>query len=122
MSLDKPLSPHLGVYKMPFLSILSILHRISGLLLSFLFFYIIIDLFILKFDFIHQYIFSYSSFRYFLISLASITFWYHYFNGIKHLFSDCSLFMSLRSSNIGGLIVIASVIIFSVFSFYYLSL
>ena len=114
----RPLSPHLQIYKPQLTSVLSISHRITGVLLSFFSVMIPITLF-----------FIYSGEQYFLefkvifnnifikIILFSFIFFlfYHFANGIRHLFWDMGLGLSLKTSYYSGYLVI----FFSCFATYF---
>lgn len=107
--IESPLSPHLQIYRLPFTAILSICHRVTGLLLylGLIFiawatiFYEFFPQFMTKFSFLF---FS----KIFLFIVFSWTFclFYHTYNGIRHLFWDIGLGFEVKNANIIGLVVV----------------
>jgi len=104
-----PLSPHLQIYRWHISSLLSITHRISGVInliaLIFIFFWLIIlsfgeshyELFLLKINSFYG--------RYILIGFAwSMIF--HLLSGIRHLAWDLGYGFEIKVANISGIIVI----------------
>nr|ACI95893.1 succinate dehydrogenase subunit 3 [Isoetes engelmannii]ACK38298.1 succinate dehydrogenase subunit 3 [Isoetes engelmannii]ACK38312.1 succinate dehydrogenase subunit 3 [Isoetes engelmannii] len=93
MKINRPLSPHLTIYKPQLTSTFSIFHRISGALLAakVLFslpFWKIGDL---SLTFYHSYSFFFFVFHWFIILLVNLTFLafcYHMSNGVRHLWWD----------------------------------
>ncbi len=88
----KPLSPHLSVYQWSITMILSILHRITGIILS-----IGLILFVIWITMLSGDIISYQKFitimqsflgKTLLIGL-SYAFFFHLCNGMRHLVWDC---------------------------------
>ena len=115
ISESRPLSPHLQIYKPQITSVLSISHRVSGVFLSLGLLFVSIFMCFLAFgkD-------SYSIWVYFSNSLLGelILFgWvfallFHMFNGIRHLFWDYGLGLSLPVARLTGIAVcFASVLI-----------
>jgi succinate dehydrogenase / fumarate reductase, cytochrome b subunit len=115
ISESRPLSPHLQIYKPQITSVLSISHRVSGVFLSLGLLFVSIFMFFLAFgkD-------SYSIWVFFSNSLLGelILFgWvfallFHMFNGIRHLFWDYGLGLSLPVARLTGIAVcFASVLI-----------
>ncbi|QOD38703.1 succinate dehydrogenase, cytochrome b556 subunit [Candidatus Wolbachia massiliensis] len=93
---DRPLSPHLQIYKIQVTSFFSIMHRLTGVLLFLL-------LIILSWHFIlHVYFPELLIVRYVNVLLSTpvaklayilclISFLYHFLNGIRHLLWDAGL-------------------------------
>ena len=108
-SSDRPLSPHLQIYKPQITSGLSILHRLTGIYLSFGIFIIIywiasvslgeafynFSLSILK-----------SSIAKLLYGFWFFCFSYHLFNGIRHIFWDIGIGFSHKEIFYSGIVVI----------------
>lgn len=110
---NRPLSPHLSIYKIQLTSVLSILHRITGA-------YLYIGLAILTWVIFAAVYFPYmiteiSEYIYgnmlivglFKFMLLSWTFslFYHQLNGIRHLFWDMGKGFELKTTYLSGKIV-----------------
>ena len=108
-SSNRPLSPHLQIYKMPLSAKLSILHRLTGLALSFAAVILVFWLFSLAY-FAHSAIafhdFFSSIFGRVMLVLFSFAFFYHFCNGIRHLFWDVGKGFDLESVNKSGVMII----------------
>jgi succinate dehydrogenase / fumarate reductase cytochrome b subunit len=114
-NIDRPLSPHLQIYKPQLTSMLSILHRITGaalaagsLLLTWWLFAVLAG----------EHAFSvFRDFRESFIGQVMIFGWlfcfvYHFLNGIRHLKWDMGYGLNLKSVyRTGYIVVIGSVII-----------
>ena len=108
---SRPLSPHLSIYKPQISSVLSILHRISGvylfacaILFCWMFFCISLKEYeVMRFDI--TVLFGTMFFRLVLLSVSTC-FYYHIFNGIRHLFWDLGFGFEIRTMNITGIIVL----------------
>ena len=96
---DRPLSPHLTIYRPQLNSVLSILHRITGVAL-------IISL-LMVIGFFISLIFGEETFKVFSIFFNSIIgkiimffslcgIWYHFFAGLRHLFWDMGYGFNLK--------------------------
>ena len=114
-NLKRPLSPHLQIYKPQLTSVLSITHRITGVVLSILSLFIPLTLVsvalgvgyfnILK-------VFLANIFIQLLITASIFVLAYHLLNGIRHLFWDYGLGLSMRDTYISGyLVLIVSVLL-----------
>lgn len=111
---NRPLSPHLTIYKPQITSIMSILHRISGVFQSFGTVVIFISILMLLAG-EKYYLLSYAvlntllgkAFLYFYIfSLC-----YHFCNGIRHLAWDVGLGFEIKNVYFSGYITIITAII-----------
>tara|TARA_B100000470_G_scaffold210277_1_gene188292 strand:+ start:870 stop:1262 length:393 start_codon:yes stop_codon:yes gene_type:complete len=111
----RPLSPHLQIYKPQLTSVLSITHRITGVVLSILSLFIPLTLVsvalgvgyfnILK-------VFLANIFIQLLITASIFVLAYHLLNGIRHLFWDYGLGLSMKDTYISGyLVLIVSVLL-----------
>ena len=112
---QKPLSPHLAIYKAQTNSVLSILHRITGISLFFglclilmLFImyvqsYLVLDV-CLKVNKICPCISSFlgSFFGKIVLFLWLYTLFYHLFFGIRHLLFDCGMALEICSAEVTG--------------------
>ena len=114
-NLKRPLSPHLQIYKPQLTSVLSITHRITGVVLSILSLFIPLTLVsvalgvgyfnILK-------VFLANIFIQLLIAASIFVLAYHLLNGIRHLFWDYGLGLSMKDTYISGyLVLIVSVLL-----------
>lgn len=115
MKQNRPLSPHLTIYKPQITAVLSIYHRITGVVLSLL---IALLIFLNK-------VISYQLENYFLYStgyyinasghwlvlsiLFSVIFslYYHFFNGMRHLIWDRAQLLEMQKVYQTGYLVIA---------------
>jgi len=113
-----PLSPHLQIYRWQISSLLSITHRITGIL-NFL------GLFFIS-DWISSAGISENLFEYFSTFLKSFigkfiligftwSISYHLLSGIRHFFWDLGYGYEIKTANISGVIVIVSSLLLTVF-------
>ncbi len=114
-SSNRPTSPHLQVYKMPLSAKLSILHRLTGLALSFAAVILVFWLFALAYfsttTSLAFYGFFSSVFGKILLILFTFAFFYHFCNGIRHLFWDIGKGFDLETVNKSGLFVVAAAVV-----------
>jgi len=116
--LKNPLSPHLQIYRWQISSLLSIIHRITGILN------------LLGLIFISAWISSAgigeNLFEYFSVFLKSFigkfiligftwSMSYHLLSGIRHFFWDLGYGYEIKTANISGVIVIVSSLLLTVF-------
>ena len=106
-----PLSPHLQIYRWHISSLLSITHRISGIInlfaLILIFFWLLFlnlgesnyELFLLIIN---------SFFGKFILVGFTWTMSFHILSGIRHLFWDLGYGFEIKTANISGIIVIIS--------------
>ena len=106
-----PLSPHLQIYKWQISSLLSITHRISGVInlvaLILIFFWLIVlsfgetnyELFLLTIN---------SFFGKFILIGFTWSMSFHLLSGIRHLVWDLGYGYEIKTANISGIIVIVS--------------
>lgn len=113
-SSTRPLSPHVQVYKMPFSAKLSIFHRITGLVLSGAAVVLVFWLFSLAYlsdtAVALQAFFSLMVGKIMLVGFT-FAFFYHFCNGIRHLFWDIGKGLELDSVNKSGVAVIVVAIV-----------
>jgi succinate dehydrogenase / fumarate reductase cytochrome b subunit len=105
---ERPLSPHLSIYKPQFSSMLSIGHRATGVALFF-------SISMITWWFICL-VFSGFNKEYFLILdhfvvkmflfLVSYAFFYHLCTGIRHLVWDCGVGFSIKAINASSIIIL----------------
>ncbi len=106
---QRPLSPHLQVYKPQLTSMLSIMHRITGLFLSLGLVVFVTWLYVLATDMVmaNQIIdFFKAGFGFVLLYVWIFTFAYHLCNGIRHLFWDVGKGFSIPAVYRSGYLVL----------------
>ena len=99
-TIERPMSPHLQVYKISFTMIMSMMHRISGFILylgSFLFLVWYLSIFFGQdvYNYVNQ-LFSLSIVKLALFLFTWI-FFHHLFGGIRHFIWDIGLGFDLNS-------------------------
>ena len=97
---NRPLSPHLTVYRPQLNSVLSILHRITGIILIFGILLIVGWFFSLSLGEMSFQFYSFWLNTLFgkLIMFGSLcALWYHFFAGIRHLFWDFGIGFNLST-------------------------
>ena len=111
MNDSNPLSPHLQIYRWQISSLLSISHRISGLInllaLSLIFFWLLVlsfgesnyELFLLTIN---------SFFGKFILIGFTWSMCFHILSGIRHLAWDLGYGFEIKTANISGIIVVIS--------------
>ena len=120
MENKKPLSPHIQIYSWNISSLISISHRITGVINILIFTLICfwIGLLMLgesNYEYIKFFLQSY--FGKFLILCLTWSFIFHILSEIRHLFWDFGIGFELKTSNITGLIVIFGSFILTIFIF-----
>ena len=106
---NRPTSPHLQIYKPQLTSVLSISHRITGVILSITSVMLPLALAIISLGAeYHSYLVEFFSnfFVKLLLVGAIFTLIYHLCNGIRHLFWDYGYGLSLEKSYLSGYLVI----------------
>ncbi len=107
---NRTTSPHLTIYKPQISSVLSIMHRMTGIGLFFALAILVWWLILSKFDNSYLQLANSCIIKICLI-LVSFTWFYHLCNGIRHLFWDSGYCFSIKAINITGwCVVIASVV------------
>ena len=106
---NRPLSPHLQVYRLPLLANLSILHRMTGAALSggalMVTWWLVAaalgeDQYNIAMNFIR------SPLGIFMMFGWSFSFYYHLFNGIRHLIWDTGRLLKLKDAYLSGYVVL----------------
>ncbi len=119
MKINRPLSPHLTVYKPQLTSTLSIFHRISGAFLASIVLVTILcfKLCELSTSFYVYYLCIFSIIAYYnwlvfgLTNLALLALCYHMSNGIRHLLWDFGFFLDLSKVYSSGIIMLLSAVL-----------
>ena len=124
----RPLSPHLQIYRLPLVSILSITHRFTGVILSLCF---LVLLWTLSLHILISSVSLTSILHFFatslifnvIFALVSSSFWfsitYHLLNGIRHMLWDIGIGLSLKSVHVTNLIVLFGSIFLTVICLYW---
>ncbi|WP_376695995.1 succinate dehydrogenase, cytochrome b556 subunit [Wenzhouxiangella sp. EGI_FJ10305] len=107
---NRPLSPHLQVYRPQLTSLTSIAHRFSGLLLSLGMVMVVAWLVGLAagpsaFEAVNAWLGSAPGLV--LLFVWSVALFYHLFNGIRHLLWDAGWLLELRGAYASGWLVLA---------------
>jgi succinate dehydrogenase / fumarate reductase cytochrome b subunit len=106
---NRPLSPHLQVYRLPLLAILSILHRMTGAALSIgglmIAWWLVAaalgeEQYNIAMNFIR------SPLGIFMMFGWSVAFYYHLFNGVRHLIWDTARGFKLKQAYTSGYVVL----------------
>lgn len=108
---QRPLSPHLQIYRPQWTSVLSILHRISGVLLSFGTVLMVVWLVALaQGEQAYQAMREFMSGPVMLLALIgwSLALFYHLLNGIRHLLWDTGTMLELKPARASGWIVVVA--------------
>lgn len=102
---QRPLSPHLQVYRPQWTSVLSILHRISGVLLSIGTVLMVIWLVALaQGESAYRSMLDFMSSPVVMIALVgwTLALFYHLLNGIRHLLWDTGAMLDLKPAQVSG--------------------
>ena len=106
---NRPLSPHLTIYKPQITSVLSISHRITGIIQSFglvLIFILILLIMTKKENYLFVESFLQSLFGKTFFILYTFSLLYHILNGIRHLIWDLGFGFDLKNVNFTGYSII----------------
>lgn len=117
---NRPLSPHLQIYKPQLTSILSITHRGTGVFLTLGAFFLSCWLMALAdgpkyFSRLQDHLQSWYG-QIFLYGLI-FSFYFHLFNGIRHLFWDAGLGLDIKVTYRSGYAVVIASIVMTLLSF-----
>jgi succinate dehydrogenase / fumarate reductase, cytochrome b subunit len=113
---NRPLSPHLTIYRFAYTMALSILHRITGVALA-----VGLLVLVLWLGAMAGGAEAYATFRQFagswmfqlLLALWLVAFIYHFANGIRHLFWDAGMGLERAQARRSAAIVLAGVAVIS---------
>jgi len=108
---NRPLSPHLSIYKPQITSVLSILHRITGFCLYFgmlaLALWVVLNVYGYG-EWINQCLYSF--YGKILMFLWSLALYYHLCNGIRHLYWDMGKGFALSAVTRSGVLVLLATV------------
>nr|QEX95859.1 succinate dehydrogenase subunit 3 [Cercis canadensis] len=101
MTLLRPLSPHLPIYKPQLTSTFPILNRISGAFLATIVFFcyllcLKIGLICFTYNNVYQFFFFSSKLILISVEMTALALSYHLYNGVRHLLTDFGGFFFLR--------------------------
>jgi succinate dehydrogenase / fumarate reductase cytochrome b subunit len=116
---SRPLSPHLQIYRLPLTARMSILHRFTGMgmavtLVLLVWWFLAAATGSSYFAFVDGLLTSWICKLVLVISLWG--FWYHFFNGVRHLRWDMVKGLGLGESHRTGLYVIVLSVLLTVFT------
>ena len=117
MENNNPLSPHLQIYKWQISSLLSITHRIVGVINFFAIALICLWAVLIVFDqsnYSNINIILNSSFGKFLVISLCWTFSFHILNELRHLFWDAGFGFDLKVAKITGILVLIGSFVFTI--------
>ena len=109
MAKERPISPHLQVYKPQITSVLSIFHRITGVALTFGLILLVAWIFTLSLGeeyFEYFSLFIKSWFGLLILFGFTLALNYHFCNGIRHLFWDVGYGYEIETVHKSGLAVL----------------
>lgn len=115
-NLQRPLSPHLQVYKWPLAMVISILHRITGVALAIGAVLLVVVLVSVaagptSYEVMRGYITS--SLGQIFLFLWTVALFLHLFNGIRHLVWDAGYGFEKSTTKNSGILVILAAIVFT---------
>ncbi len=119
---NRPISPHLQIYKPQITSILSISHRFTGIILYLSTFLITFFLFTLAFnEEIYKFIiiFFISKFGKLILFLITLSFIYHFLNGIRHLIWDLGFGFKIINVYLTGFLIIFLSLLFNFYFWFF---
>ena len=114
MSRSRPLSPHLQIYRLPITALISISHRVTGVLLavgSLVLVYWLVALASGPEAFAHAQALLGSVVGRVILLALTLALFYHLANGIRHLFWDAGFGFELRTVRASGMLVIVASIV-----------
>ena len=118
----KPLSPHLGIYKPQISSVLSIMHRISGVALFMGLIFLLWWLVGLAYgqDPSESIVWPFLTSHYgrIIMMLWSYSLFFHACTGVRHLLWDAGIGFSLRAVNFSGWLAVAVSIFLTIIAWY----
>lgn len=122
ININRPISPHVTIYKLELTTVLSVLHRITGASLSIALclYIVILKLFCFYLSSYNFYLFAYIANNYtnyiligigFLLLAATI---YHLLTGIRHLIWDTGYGLELHEMNLSAYLIVGLVSIITI--------
>ena len=121
MSEKNPISPHIQIYNWHISSLVSIVHRITGvinILMITLICFLVMYLLLGANSYSYIYIFFKSFYGKFLIISICWSFSFHTLSEVRHFFWDLGYGFELKTSNITGVLVILGSFISTLFIYF----
>ena len=119
---NRPISPHLQIYKPQITSILSISHRFTGIILYLSNFLISFWLFCTAFNNNLNIIlnnFFFSNFGKIILFFITFSFTYHLLNGIRHLVWDFGYGFNIKNVYLTGFIIIILTLALNIYIWFF---
>lgn len=114
---DRPLSPHLQIYKLPLNALLSITHRLTGLVLA-LGAAGVVGMLVAAASGSQVYQAFHAASYHWLGQIVLVAFtlalYYHLCAGVRHLFWDAGYGYELRTANIGSWLIMIGAVVLTV--------
>jgi len=119
--IDRPLSPHIAIYRKQMTSVISIFHRFTGMGLGvsailIVWWFLAAATSPAYFEFVDGLMTSWLGLIVLLVSLWA--FWFHFFNGIRHLRWDSGKGLSMEESTRSGWRIVIFSVVFTTASIY----
>ena len=115
--IERPLSPHLQIYRWQLTNVMSILHRLSGIALCVGTIFLTIVVVALNAGseiFAHVENIAASIYTQIVLFAWTLALYYHLLNGIRHLFWDIGYGFSLKSTYASGYVVAGMTVALSI--------
>lgn len=114
---DRPLSPHLQVYKLPLNALLSITHRLTGLVLALGAAGVVLMLVMAASGSQTYQAFHAASYHWLgqvILVAFTLALYFHLCAGVRHLFWDAGHGYELRTANIGSWLILLGAVVLTV--------
>lgn len=119
---NRPLSPHLQVYRLPLVAVLSITHRMTGIFLG-LGTLVLLYWLSAAASGAEAYAAAQSVFDMVVVKLVLVgwtwAFFYHLGNGIRHLFWDAGVGLEIANATQSGYVVLATSVVLTLLTWGY---
>ena len=119
---DRPLSPHLQIYKTQITSILSISHRFTGIILYLSSFLISFWLFCTAFNNNLKIVldnFLFSNLGKIILFFITFSFTYHFLSGLRHLIWDFGYGFNIKNVYLTGFIIIILTLTINIYIWFF---
>jgi succinate dehydrogenase / fumarate reductase cytochrome b subunit len=117
MKKNRPLSPHLQVYRLPLAAVLSISHRLSGVILSLSSVALVVLLTLLVFEpFVYAQAVDFlrTTLGNILVVGFVLAFWYHFCAGLRHLIWDLGFGYDLSAVKTSNILILLGTFVLTV--------
>ena len=119
---NRPISPHLQIYKPQITSILSISHRFTGIILYLSTLIVTLWLFSVAFNNELKIIldnFFYSYLGKTILFFITFSFTYHFLNGLRHLIWDSGLGFEIKNVYLTGIFIIILTLFINIYIWFF---